>query len=310
MNAKILTVFLICCAAQLPAGTLTDSANVFGPQVSMVSEHLKTVPVWIETAVATPDGGLKEFADGKVKTLTDRGFLVVITTQPRAWRISMTPTGLASSEATRLAGEAMAKEFKRGNFAEGAIAMADALTALTVKKGATDWTWVLAGCLVATLLIVFVIWVCWMLRPQRKAASGAGDARPQTRTEREQAERVFSKYSPEERRTMAYEYRRSPRYSSGVFDDPLMFYLLMESVNHPCCHEVLVSGSPVAAEPVHYSPSPSYSRAAEDDSPGSSSRSVSDFGGSSGSDWSSSNDSSSSFDSGSSSDSSGSGGGW
>ncbi len=81
MKSYILT-FILLIAVQLKAGTLTDNANVFGPGADTVRKSLQSIPVWIETQVSTPTEGLKAFSDNKIAGLTNRGFLVVITTQP------------------------------------------------------------------------------------------------------------------------------------------------------------------------------------------------------------------------------------
>lgn len=79
----------LCSLLPCLSGSLDDKANIFGPDGAKVRAALDGRAVWIETLVAQPDG-LKAYADDKIKGLTNRGFLVVITTQPRSWRISMT----------------------------------------------------------------------------------------------------------------------------------------------------------------------------------------------------------------------------
>lgn len=129
MKTAFLALLLVFSCSVF-AGTLTDSANVFGPQGRTVNNALASLPVWFETFVATPSEGIKLYADARIAALTQRGFIVVVTTQPRAWRISMAPEGIASSEAVRMAGDRMAAQFKAGRFADGALGAARELTQL------------------------------------------------------------------------------------------------------------------------------------------------------------------------------------
>lgn len=98
-----------------------DHADIID-NIGLVERQITNTPVWIETWAVSP-GPIKTYADNRVKELTNEGFLIVITTQPRAWRISMNPVGLVDGDATLPIGEEMAGYFKRGNF-EGGIAQA------------------------------------------------------------------------------------------------------------------------------------------------------------------------------------------
>ncbi len=316
MNKHLLSIILLISANLTFAGQLNDSANIFGPQGVKVAEHIKTLPVWIETQITTPREGLKEFADTKIKTLTDHGFIAVITTQPRAWRISMHPQGLVSSESTRLAGEKMTKEFKKGNFVQGAIGLADALNDLTQERSGINPIWIVIFIILGFIIVVFIIFGFFLKKSKPPLSKTKIDIITKKSTvnteETQKANTLFSKYTLNERRDMAYEYRDNPRYSSSILDDPIMFYLFMNSMNHSCCNEVVY----VQPAPVYYAPAPvviAKTRLEKEESSYSPSISSSDsYGSSSSSNDSSysSSDFSSSSNSNSSSDSSGADGSW
>lgn len=319
MKTIRLIAFAVALCASAFAGPLNDSANVFGPRAKEVSNAIASIPVTIETRVDVPPGGLKAYADAQASET--RGFYVVITTQPREWRVSMNPVGLASSEGVRLAGDAMVARFKRGQFAEGAIGLAQELVRLTqpkpaavaqrrveavvAPKGMSDTEivlWIVGGS-VATVLVVW--WIVWALN--RRAArlererrerwtppvSSRSAPKSVSKPDPVEAQRVFDSYTPEQRRTIIEE-RHHHHYSSGASTDPLMFYLLMNSAMQPHVH-----AAPVYHAPAYRAPDPEPERRRESSSDSYSPPSY-DSG------------SSSSFDSGSSSssDSSGGGGSW
>jgi hypothetical protein len=95
---KTTIALLLVSAFTAVAGTLRDDANLFGPDGPRVDAALANSKVWVETMVKRPDD-LKSYADTRISQLGE-GFLIIITTQPKAWRISMQPVGLAASPRT------------------------------------------------------------------------------------------------------------------------------------------------------------------------------------------------------------------
>ena len=317
MITKLLLAAGLCASAI--AGTLTDSATVFGPNGKNFSDSIASLPVWIETQEKTPPNGLKDYADAQVKELTQHGFLLVVTTQPRAWRVSMNPVGLASSEGVRLAGDAMVKEFKTGNFADGAIILAEDLNQLTTGKAVSETSdsrivlWSVSAIFGLVVLVGIVIVVATRrntrreaeIREQRKVTPTPKPTVEQARAHWEQvsnapnaaqAKQVFDSYTPVQRETIIQE-RHHHHYSSGASTDPLLFYMLLNSSQPHYYAPTTIYEAPEPSR--HHSPPPEPDR---------SSSSSSDYSSSSSSSFDSG---SSSFDSGSSfSDSSGSGGSW
>ncbi len=314
----ILTLFLT--AICVGAGTLNDGANIFGPDSGKVADALRDKPVWIETAVKTPIAGLKSYADEKVGILTNRGFLVVITTQPRAWRISMAPAGLASSEATRMAGDAMTEKFKHGKFSEGGIELAQKLTDLSnpekakAGSGAFLFWGVIFVVVFVLLVVIFFLLISRrdrLIKERERAARESAEREsvkftPEslTASQKRKAEKLFNKYTPAERQQMAVQYSGSPGYNASMTDSPFFWWWLMSTNNHACCQDYSQAhSSPQYDRPSYAEPSRSRS---DDSSSYSSGYSSSDSIGSS---WSS-DSGGSSFDSGSCSDSSGASGSW
>lgn len=312
MKTIRLIVFAVTFCASAFAGPLNDSANVFGPRAKDVRDAIASMPVTIETRVDTPPGGLKAYADTLASET--RGFYVVITTQPREWRVSMNPVGLASSEGVRLAGDAMVTRFKRGQFAEGAIGLANELVRLTQPRPAvtrqaapvpvkednsTVWLWVLGGVAGVGIVVGVLVWMgrrSARIERERWAPKPPPRATATSKVDPDEARRVFDSYTPEQRRTIIEE-RHHHHYSSGASTDPLMFYLLMNSAMQPHVH-----AAPVYHAPAYRAPDPEPERRRESSSDSYSPPSPSYDSGSS-----------SSFDSGSSSsssDSSGGGGSW
>jgi uncharacterized membrane protein YgcG len=324
--ARCVILAVALCASAF-AGVVTDSANVFGPRLKEVENAVRSLPVWIETRVQPPSDGLKTYADAKAGEMGDKAFYVVITTQPREWRVSMNPVGLASSEAVRLAGERMVSRFKRGEFAPGAIQLAHDLNRLTQPPTPREapgrvaaayraeqkreesngwfWTWIIAGSVASILLCCWIVWALNRRserlereRRERWSAPRAAPAQaaPAPNVDATEARRVFDSYTPEQRRTIIEE-RHHHHYSSGASTDPLMFYLLMNATMQPHYHH-----TPIYEAPRHHTPAPAPDpepeRRRESSSDSYSSPSYDSGGGSS-------------YDSGgSSSDSSGGGGSW
>ena len=309
----LLSSFILLLSFISNAGTLVDNANLLGPEAQRVREVVNNAsPVWIETHVSLAEP-LNHRADGLAmsgwSSTKTNAFAIVITTNPRAWRISMYPQGCVSSEFTRQVGDAMAAKFKQGKFADGLILATQKLsTPNTASFSWGEW-WPIITCGVIGLLIVGII--IWLCRPARRVDQQIKEQRENIRRtlrppERAKADRVFNRMSRNEREVFIESHRDHPHYRQGLLDDPVGFYLFMNAIQgnnhchscHPTSASAFSSPSPApASEPRSsrhdYSPPPS----------------VSDSFGSSGSYDSGS--SSSFSDSGSSfSDSSGSSGSW
>lgn len=324
---KTIILFAVACASAF-AGTLTDSANIFGPRAPYVRTALGDSPVWIETLERPPSEGLKAYADEQVKAKTEKGFYVVITTNPREWRVSMNPVGLASSEGVRLAGDRMVTQFKRGEFSDGAIRLTQDLTRLAGMAKPTprtvtrrevpppaepDYTWYWAGGIALGVLGVvgFGVWLARRserLERERRERWAATSAKTETNraggvtafgrnTRQEEAQSVFNSYTPQQRADLIRE-NHHHHYSSGASTDPLMFWMMLNA-SQP--HYYSPGYIPLYEAPRHSTPTPTPEpeRRRESSSDSYTPPSSYDSGGSS-------------FDSGgsSSSDASGGGGSW
>lgn len=307
----LLSSFILLLSFIANSGTLVDNANLLGPEAQRVREVVNNAsPVWIETHVSLAEP-LNHRADGLAmsgwSSTKTNAFAIVITTNPRAWRISMYPQGCVSSEFTRQVGDAMAAKFKQGKFADGLILAAQKLsTPNTASFSWGEW-WPIITCGAIGLLIVGII--IWLCRPARRVDQQIKEQRENIRRtlrppEKAKADRVFNRMSRNEREVFIESHRDHPYYRQGLLDDPVGFYLFMDAIqgNNHCHHSPISSAfsSPSASSSAGWSAVPGQWPAPP---------SVSDSFGSSGSYDSGS--SSSFSDSGSSfSDSSGSSGNW
>jgi uncharacterized membrane protein YgcG len=285
----------LCLSLPLLGGNLTDSANLFGPDHSKVSAAIENLPIWVETFVQTPPGGLKPYADARVVAFTQRGFLIVITTQPRQWRVSMTPIGIASSEGVRMAGDTMVASFMKGKIAEGMINFTAELMRLSESKviqaevgGIPEQShfsdrmgWIIVGALIG-LTVIGVLWLNWRSDRKEESLRKARETKPVTKStpNPEEARRVFDSYTPSQREALISLHHHH-HCSSGASTDPMLFWMMM-NMSQPSYPTSTYSAS-LAPEPRRHDSSSSNS-----------------------SSYSSSDSSSSSFDSGSSSFDSGS----
>lgn len=324
---KYILLVLALIAAPLFGGTVTDNANLFGPDQGRVASSLPS-DVYVETFVASPDANLKRYADSEVATLTNRGFLIVVTLQPRSWRTSMNPIGLAGSENVRMIGDKMVRAFKRGRHADGVIEAARELNmashpstpihyATVVSSGSTyrvveqrtdyTWVWWLLGGIVALIVIILIIAISVSnakLRAREEARKDAElewsrrlrDGRDNATVEaRTAAQTMYDQYTPAQRQQVMTQYVNHPGYSSSLLSDPLMFYMFMTMVNDHSYGNHGMYGNAGYNQPSYAQPSSSYDSAPaprNDDPPATP--------------WSESSPSSSS----SRSDDSGSGGSW
>jgi uncharacterized membrane protein YgcG len=127
---KIILTFILLFAP-LYAGTVTDNANILGPRLEEFSVKIAPFSVFIESHEHLDDP--RAYADTKIKELTSKGFLIVITTNPRKWRISMTPERVVSGEQTRLIGDKMMPHFKTGDYYSGLLLAANELNGLLAQ---------------------------------------------------------------------------------------------------------------------------------------------------------------------------------
>lgn len=189
---KTIIALLVATTLSAAAGTLRDDANLFGPDKARVDAALVNSKVWVESMVKRPDD-IKAYADTRIAQLGD-GFLILITTQPKAWRISMNPVGLAASPRTEAVGNKMAATFKQGRMADGVIAAAVELTALTKPAAAFPWFWVIGGVIIIGAFgALLVYWIGRGLREkqeqERQRAEAEEEAARSSRAQREAEER-------------------------------------------------------------------------------------------------------------------------
>jgi len=127
----LLLVLLFIGTIQLNAGSVTDNANVLGSRLYELNEQVAALPIFIESHEHLDDP--RAYADSKVKQLTNKGFLIVVTTNPRKWRISMTPDRVVSGEETRIIGDKMMPYFKKADYYSGFLMAATELNCLLGK---------------------------------------------------------------------------------------------------------------------------------------------------------------------------------
>lgn len=136
MKTKTILLSLLLSVSAF-AGTVVDKANMLGPQQAQLETEIMSLPVYIETHETLSD--LRGYADNRVKQLTDKGFLLVLTSvKPRQWRISITPERVVSSEQTRLIGDRMASQIKQGKVYEGMLGASRELNQLMIAAQAIN----------------------------------------------------------------------------------------------------------------------------------------------------------------------------
>jgi uncharacterized membrane protein YgcG len=131
------TLFLwFLLATSVFASHVIDHAGIIpDDQEQRLDLSLDSSSVWIETWPALPSGNdIKSYGDRRARELTQRGFLIVVTMQPKAWRISMSPIGLVSGASTQPIGDMMATKFKGGHFYDGLLYGSVALGELISTK--------------------------------------------------------------------------------------------------------------------------------------------------------------------------------
>lgn len=128
---KLATILLFILVTNLNAGHIIDNANILGPKLSQLESETFSYSVFIESYETLDD--IKSFADTKIKSLASKGFIIVVTTHPRKWRISMTPERLVSGEETRIIGDKMMDFFKKGDYYGGLLLASVELNKLVVR---------------------------------------------------------------------------------------------------------------------------------------------------------------------------------
>lgn len=339
---KALALFMATTVAAF-AGTVRDDANLIGPEIGKVRDVVATKPVWVETMVQRPPD-IKVYADNRIAGLTTNGFIIVVTTQPRAWRISMVPIGLAAAPKVEAVGQRMAAEFKKGDIATGIMTASNELMGLT-KAGESSnfWEYFLYTTLAILVFSVVAAVISLILTTRRSRAKEVAElealrnererkerrqAEVSRREERERRERPvprrpvepvnptnpYFRMNRDDRERVVTRYVDHPQYSPGLLDDPIRFMLFMQMVemsNQATVQDptrIMAARQPPPMPPPRRDPDPPLERLSQRSDP---EPERSDSSGSSGS-WGSSSSSSSSspsYDSGSSSSDAGSSGG-
>lgn len=117
---RLFLILLVCIplvGAVLAAPHVTDNANLLSGRAAQLSSEIGNSPVWVETWTTIPGGSdLKTYTDQRLQSINHpRSFLIVLTTQPRAWRISMYPIGFVGSDVTKGVGDQMGVFLKSGD---------------------------------------------------------------------------------------------------------------------------------------------------------------------------------------------------
>ena len=116
------------------ATRVSDGAGMLSaPKVAALNETLQGRHVWVETFGAPPEGGLQAYAEKRVAELTgptEEGFLIALSTSPRAWQIRMHPEARVPGHLTEVIGNTMGSAFRKGDVYEGLLNAANQLEGL------------------------------------------------------------------------------------------------------------------------------------------------------------------------------------
>lgn len=297
---KTLILITILTAFNLHAAHIQDGANLFGPDAATLETKLENSRVFVETFPKL-DADIKSYANERIEAAAGtNGFLIVITMQPRQWRISMLPLGRVKSSTVDDAGKELVSHLKAHDATGGIIAVKQILEP---ESHALMWLFILTAIACLTLFIGILTWP----KPKQKAVRKGPENKPESLSASQQAkaQRKFDGLSESQRTTIINNYQSSDHYCGN--NDALLWYVLMNQ-NQPHYRE---------ADSIPYTPPAAYEAPSRSYEPPS--RSSDDSGSSGGwdSSSSSSDSGSSSYDSGSSSssdsgssDSSGGGGSW
>ena len=253
----LIGLWLVCCL-RISAGEVIDGANLFSADIEAVRTAISDLPVTLETRQDIPPGGLKAYADQQVAAVTQRGFYVVISTNPREWRISMSPTTLASPEAVRQVGVRMASRFREGRYRAAAIAAAQELVALSAPSTARPSPPRVNGPRIYVPPAPQHIPATQIYPPPTRAyfprpqpyfhESALGQIFPYfgffvlcagiivflaiigRRNREARARRLFQSYTPRERAEMVRQYSAFPQATDSAITDPLLFWALIDAV--------------------------------------------------------------------------------
>ncbi|MFT3870848.1 MAG: hypothetical protein QM715_20535 [Nibricoccus sp.] len=267
MQSRLFTVLglFIALFVESHAGTVDDSAALFGNRLEEVRLALADLPVSIETRQTAPSEGLRVYADRRVNEEFNRGFVVVIATQPRGWRISMNPQSLASPEYVRVLGDRMAADFKRGRYVEGATQLATSLNQLTLSRAVPSSEVAKAPVYVpqppkpvvtyppvrppvqpspwgAFFFVVFfgilaIGMMVFFRYKMRKFDLVSPPSSP------EDARRIFDAYTPAQRARLAS--RNAPHAAGDPVNDPMAFALMMYVVQQDSMSHITSNSSPL-----------------------------------------------------------------
>ncbi len=164
---KYLLILCLFLAPLLNAGSVSDNANILGPKLEQLESQISSLPIFIESHEHLDDP--RVYADTQVKHLTNKGFLIVVTTNPRKWRISMTPERVVSGESTRLIGDQMMIYFKRGDYCGGllyaSIKLNESLSEPIVERAApkikNESDNIYFTIFIITIIVSGIIVMCW-----------------------------------------------------------------------------------------------------------------------------------------------------
>jgi hypothetical protein len=237
---------------------VVDYAKLLGGDAETLNRSLASGNVWFETFATAPGGDLKAYADKRIADLAgkDRAFLIVVTTEPRKWRISMSPVGFVSPAATQKIGEELGAGLRRGDVKAAVTTAAEQLEALRTKAQAkpaassSDEWWLISIAIgVVFLACVFGFAIvydrkrkrrereeaAWRAERQRysvqmaKTAAENASRKCPTPSDRE-VRRVWDRYSADERRDIIQRYQYHPR-SEAASHNPLDFWFLLWATN-------------------------------------------------------------------------------
>lgn len=173
---NLIRTFLFCALAVAGFARIVDNAGLLtSSEVTQLGQWAGVVTIETVSSV----GDLKGYGDKLAYDLSEQErstrpvYSILVTTNPRAWRISVYPQDANLARATQAVGERMASQFKRGRFYDGfrnaaaelsvlqpvaPVSVAPSEPALRAEENSIPtWFWILAIFGVGIISIVFYV---------------------------------------------------------------------------------------------------------------------------------------------------------
>lgn len=250
---KLIILLFLTASRTMAFDHVLDNGSFFGGKAEDLNTQLtlQNPHIYVATFDRGPEN-LEQWSKDELEHFGHKNtFIILVSRNPRLWRITMYPSGLVPAEMTDAIGKGMVAGFKHDDFYGAVAGAATALEALAIDPPSTTTTttrhtyqehtsntvdgtaivkMIVTLILVVLLMWAFVAFIMWCSKPRKTEIHNHYETGGRRRGNPD-AGKVFNSYTAEQRQSLINPYMSHPSYYPGLYNnqtDFLQFMLMMD----------------------------------------------------------------------------------